>query len=175
MSKDRHRRYQPAPHEPEEVDEQDAFVEEQRQRWAGQCGMFREEHLQELLDLNNNRRVRLVDLEFLRRHLFYIAQAMASEHWERLFECTRNAYHEAQKKRKGGIKRAEALDLPLVMTRIPMRTLYFLEQHGIKTVQDLLLRTRDQLMAIPQFGPHSLQECLSAIHELGFVEEGYLQ
>lgn len=139
-----------------------------QRRFAGSEGLCRDEVLKLILQENNLRVRPVVDLPFLRLWLFRFAQAMASENWEQVLETARLAAAEAASVRTSKPRRDEIMAMPLAMTTIPMRTLGFLESDGIHTIADLLQRTRQQLLAIPQFGPHCLQHCVEAMRELGF-------
>lgn len=68
-----------------------------------------------------------------------------------------------------GIDREGRLELPLAVTSISLRTLNALEEQGVRTVEQMLSKTRDWVLSVPNFGRGTLQEILDAMEELGFV------
>ncbi|MBU0767405.1 DNA-directed RNA polymerase subunit alpha [Patescibacteria group bacterium] len=51
------------------------------------------------------------------------------------------------------------------------RNVNLLEKRGILTVKDLLKYTRDQLLAIPNFGDKSVDEVYKKLEEIGFCRD----
>ncbi len=62
----------------------------------------------------------------------------------------------------------DPLRQPLAETGLCVRTLNFLEEVGIITVEGLLNRTKLDLMRIPNFGPEAWREVVGAVEKLGF-------
>ena len=62
----------------------------------------------------------------------------------------------------------ERLDLSAAEIGLTVRTTNCLEERGIFTVRDLLNCTRDDLLAISNFGEKTLEEVYLALEHIGF-------
>ena len=62
----------------------------------------------------------------------------------------------------------ERLDLSAAEIGLTVRTTNCLEERGIFTVRDLLNCTRDDLLAISNFGEKTLEEVYIALENIGF-------
>ena len=62
----------------------------------------------------------------------------------------------------------ERLDLSAAEIGLTVRTTNCLEERGIFTVRDLLNCTRDDLLAISNFGEKTLEEVYLALENIGF-------
>jgi DNA-directed RNA polymerase subunit alpha len=67
---------------------------------------------------------------------------------------------------------AERLALPIAQTRLPLRVVNCLEEAGMVYVKDLLQRTPEELLAIPNLGERTLRLILRRLGELGFATHG---
>jgi len=65
-------------------------------------------------------------------------------------------------------KADDRLELSLAEINIDVRTVNCLEEKGIFTVQDLLNRTPEQLLEIPNFGVKTLETVYEALAKIGF-------
>jgi DNA-directed RNA polymerase subunit alpha len=63
---------------------------------------------------------------------------------------------------------AEKLDMSTAEIGLSVRTTNCLEERGIFTVNDLLHCTRDDLLAISNFGEKTLEEVYKALEGIGF-------
>lgn len=61
---------------------------------------------------------------------------------------------------------ARNLALPLAATGLPVRILNILERAGILTVWELIHCTREDLVALPSFGPNHLEHVLTVVRHL---------
>ncbi len=52
---------------------------------------------------------------------------------------------------------------------LPERTVNHLENIGVLTLRDLLAKTREELLAIPNFGEKTLAEVYARLEDVGFV------
>ena len=66
---------------------------------------------------------------------------------------------------------ADKLDMSTAEIGLTVRTTNCLEERGIFTVQDLLNCTRDDLLAISNFGEKTLEEVYRALEGVGFFRE----
>jgi DNA-directed RNA polymerase subunit alpha len=64
--------------------------------------------------------------------------------------------------------RLEKLDMSTAEIGLTVRTTNCLEERGIFTVRDLLNCTRDDLLAISNFGEKTLEEVYLALEGIGF-------
>ena len=64
---------------------------------------------------------------------------------------------------------AEKLELSLAEIGLSVRTTNCLDDQGVSTVEELLKRSREDLLNIPNFGEKTLEEVLDALERLGFV------
>ncbi len=64
--------------------------------------------------------------------------------------------------------RMEKLDMSTAEIGLTVRTTNCLEERGIFTVRDLLNCTRDDLLAISNFGEKTLEEVYLALEGIGF-------
>jgi DNA-directed RNA polymerase subunit alpha len=64
--------------------------------------------------------------------------------------------------------RLEKLDMSTAEIGLTVRTTNCLEERGIFTVRDLLNCTRDDLLAISNFGEKTLEEVYMALEGIGF-------
>ena len=55
---------------------------------------------------------------------------------------------------------------------LPVRTTNCLDEYGISTIGDLLKCTREELIAVPNFGEKTLEEVFKALEKLGFYRKG---
>jgi DNA-directed RNA polymerase subunit alpha len=69
-------------------------------------------------------------------------------------------------------RRVEKLDLSTAEIGLSVRTTNCLEERGIFTVRDLLNCTRDDLLAISNFGEKTLEEVYLALESIGFYRPG---
>ena len=69
-------------------------------------------------------------------------------------------------------KQLERLDLHLPEIGLSVRTSNMLEERGILTVRELLMREKADLMEIPNFGEKTFSEVMSALARLGFYAKG---
>ena len=67
---------------------------------------------------------------------------------------------------------AERLEMSTAEIGLSVRTTNCLEERGIFTVDDLLHSTRDQLLAISNFGEKTLEEVYKALEGVGFYRPG---
>ncbi len=67
---------------------------------------------------------------------------------------------------------AAKLELSTAEIGLTVRTTNCLEDRGIFTVDDLLHCTRDDLLAISNFGEKTLEEVYKALEGIGFCREG---
>jgi len=67
---------------------------------------------------------------------------------------------------------AAKLELSTAEIGLTVRTTNCLEDRGIFTVDDLLHCTRDDLLAISNFGEKTLEEVYKALEGIGFFREG---
>ena len=67
---------------------------------------------------------------------------------------------------------AEKLEMSTAEIGLSVRTTNCLEERGIFTVNDLLHCTRDDLLAISNFGEKTLEEVYRALEEIGFCRTG---
>lgn len=139
-------------------------------QWQGspQLAVVNDEGIAEMHRLTNQRVRPTTDPEFVATWASHFIAALCAENWERVLDVAREATLAAARRRAAPARREEIIGLPLTLTTICNRTLRWLDQAGVTTVGDLLGKRREDLMAIPQFGPHCLQECLTAMRELGF-------
>jgi DNA-directed RNA polymerase subunit alpha len=63
---------------------------------------------------------------------------------------------------------AEKLEMSTAEIGLSVRTTNCLEERGIFTVNDLLNCTREDLLAISNFGEKTLEEVYKALEEIGF-------
>jgi len=63
---------------------------------------------------------------------------------------------------------ADKLDMSTAEIGLSVRTTNCLEERGIFTVNDLLHRTRDDLLSISNFGEKTLEEVYRALESIGF-------
>ena len=68
--------------------------------------------------------------------------------------------------------RLEKLDMSTAEIGLSVRTTNCLEERGIFTVNDLLHCTRDDLLAISNFGEKTLDEVYKALEGVGFYRPG---
>jgi DNA-directed RNA polymerase subunit alpha len=68
--------------------------------------------------------------------------------------------------------RLEKLDMSTAEIGLTVRTTNCLEERGIFTVRDLLNCTRDDLLAISNFGEKTLEEVYLALEGIGFYRPG---
>ncbi len=54
---------------------------------------------------------------------------------------------------------------------LPVRTTNCLDEQGISTVGELLRCTREDLLAVPNFGEKTLEEVYKALEKLGFYRQ----
>lgn len=66
---------------------------------------------------------------------------------------------------------AAKLDLSTAEIGLTVRTTNCLEERGIFTVNDLLHCTRDDLLAISNFGEKTLEEVYQALEGIGFYRQ----
>ena len=71
-----------------------------------------------------------------------------------------------------GIKLEKKLQLSTSEMGLPVRTTNCLDEHGISTIGDLLKCTREELIAVPNFGEKTLEEVYKALEKLGFYRKG---
>jgi DNA-directed RNA polymerase subunit alpha len=62
----------------------------------------------------------------------------------------------------------DRLDLSLTDTGIELRTANILEMRGIFTVADLLNRTPEQLLEVPNLGEKTLETIYAALEKVGY-------
>ncbi len=55
---------------------------------------------------------------------------------------------------------------------LPVRTTNCLDEQGITTIGDLLRCTREELLAVPNFGEKTLEEVYKALEKFGFYRKG---
>jgi DNA-directed RNA polymerase subunit alpha len=67
---------------------------------------------------------------------------------------------------------AEKLDMSTAEIGLSVRTTNCLEERGIFTVSDLLQSTREDLLAISNFGEKTLEEVYKALEGIGFHRTG---
>lgn len=67
----------------------------------------------------------------------------------------------------------ERLELSTAEIGLTVRTTNCLEERGIFTVRDLLNCTRDDLLAISNFGGKTLDEVYQALEGFGFYRSGH--
>ncbi|MGI6402448.1 MAG: DNA-directed RNA polymerase subunit alpha C-terminal domain-containing protein [Thermoguttaceae bacterium] len=63
----------------------------------------------------------------------------------------------------------EKLSMSLAEIGLSVRTTNCLDEQGIATVADLIKRSRQSLLDIPNFGEKTLEEVFRALEKLGFV------
>jgi DNA-directed RNA polymerase subunit alpha len=66
----------------------------------------------------------------------------------------------------------EKLEMSTAEIGLSVRTTNCLEERGIFTVNDLLHRTRDDLLSISNFGEKTLEEVYRALERIGFHRRG---
>ena len=66
---------------------------------------------------------------------------------------------------------AEKLEMSTAEIGLSVRTTNCLEEQGIFTVNDLLYCTRDDLLAISNFGDKTLEEVYKALEGIGFFRK----
>ena len=66
----------------------------------------------------------------------------------------------------------ERLQMSTAEIGLAVRTTNCLEEIGVFTVDDLLHCTRDDLLAISNFGEKTLEEVYKALESVGFFREG---
>jgi DNA-directed RNA polymerase subunit alpha len=66
----------------------------------------------------------------------------------------------------------QRLDMSTAEIGLTVRTTNCLEERGIFTVRDLLNCSRDDLLAISNFGEKTLEEVYIALEEFGFYRRG---
>ena len=66
---------------------------------------------------------------------------------------------------------AEKLEMSTAEIGLSVRTTNCLEERGIFTVEDLLHCTRDDLLAISNFGEKTLEEVYKALEAIGFMRK----
>jgi DNA-directed RNA polymerase subunit alpha len=66
----------------------------------------------------------------------------------------------------------DRLEMSTAEIGLSVRTTNCLEERGIFTVQDLLNCTRDDLLAISNFGEKTLDEVYKALESVGFYRRG---
>ena len=66
---------------------------------------------------------------------------------------------------------AEKLEMSTAEVGLSVRTTNCLEERGIFTVNDLLHCTRDDLLAISNFGEKTLEEVYKALEDIGFFRK----
>lgn len=64
------------------------------------------------------------------------------------------------------------LEMSTAEIGLTVRTTNCLEERGIFTVEDLLNSTRDDLLAISNFGEKTLEEVYRALESVGFYRPG---
>jgi len=64
------------------------------------------------------------------------------------------------------------LEMSTAEIGLTVRTTNCLEERGIFTVEDLLKSTRDDLLAISNFGEKTLEEVYKALESVGFYRPG---
>ncbi|MGL6196006.1 MAG: DNA-directed RNA polymerase subunit alpha C-terminal domain-containing protein [Thermoguttaceae bacterium] len=64
------------------------------------------------------------------------------------------------------------LRLSITEMGLPVRTTNCLDEQGISTIGDLLNCTRDDLLAVPNFGEKTLEDVYTALEKLGFYRKG---
>lgn len=64
------------------------------------------------------------------------------------------------------------LELSTAEMGLPVRTTNCLDEQGISTVGDLLRCSREDLLAVPNFGEKTLEEVYKALEKLGFYRKG---
>lgn len=57
---------------------------------------------------------------------------------------------------------------------LPVRTANHLEEIEVYTVGDLLSKTSEELLAIPNFGDKTLHEVYTQLHKQGFTKAGFV-
>jgi DNA-directed RNA polymerase subunit alpha len=67
--------------------------------------------------------------------------------------------------------RAARLEMSTAEIGLSVRTTNCLEEEGIFTVNDLLHRTRDDLLSISNFGEKTLEEVYKALESIGFYRK----
>ncbi len=67
---------------------------------------------------------------------------------------------------------AEKLEMSTAEIGLSVRTTNCLEERGIFTVNDLLNCTREDLLAISNFGEKTLEEVYKALEGIGFYRHG---
>ena len=65
-------------------------------------------------------------------------------------------------------KADDRLELSLSEIDLIVRTVNCLEEHGILTVRDLLNRTPQQLLEIPNFGEKTVETVYAALEKIGY-------
>ncbi len=65
----------------------------------------------------------------------------------------------------------EKLEMSMAEIGLSVRTINCLEERGIFMVNDLLHRTRDDLLAISNFGEKTLEEVYQALEGVGFYRK----
>jgi DNA-directed RNA polymerase subunit alpha len=65
-------------------------------------------------------------------------------------------------------KADDGLELSLSEIDLIVRTVNCLEEHGILTVRDLLNRTPQQLLEIPNFGEKTVETVYAALEKIGY-------
>ncbi len=68
---------------------------------------------------------------------------------------------------------AERLEMSLSEIGLSVRTCNTLEAKGVFTVNDLLHCTREDLLAISNFGEKTLEEVFKCLEDIGFVRRGH--
>lgn len=66
---------------------------------------------------------------------------------------------------------SERLKMSTAEIGLSVRTTNCLEERGIFTVNDLLFSTRDDLLAISNFGEKTLEEVYKALEDIGFCRK----
>lgn len=66
-------------------------------------------------------------------------------------------------------KLEKKLDMSTAEIGLSVRTTNCLDEQGISTVGDILRHTREELLAIPNFGGKTLEEVYKVLEKLGFT------
>jgi DNA-directed RNA polymerase alpha subunit len=73
------------------------------------------------------------------------------------------------------VRRREALEMSLADTGLKVRVINNLEDQGILDVQTLAAQTREDLLAIENFGEKTLTEVCEVIDRLGIEHPDWMQ
>lgn len=124
---------------------------------------------------DDDRRQQCVWCERCRCHVFAPCQRCRLREYER-------RHGSVEKHARGQVKQATArntaqaadprLALGVAQLGLPVRTVNYLAQADILTVWDLLQRTPQQILRLPNMGPRTLEMIFAALARLGFHRRG---